>query len=150
MADSLDTPIRRKIYLSLVSRFPDDVPVTVLHALRFRSTAIYPPSSPYASLEPISGRDAFYQRYIPVSNAAAKEVGLTPGETRFYLTFSIALLFQNDIPWDVVTARSFESFASYTRYQASKAYTEKAVPHRDAALRDWSLIARGKEEPPKM
>ena len=150
MANSSDALIKTKDYLSLVSQFPDNVPVTVIHKLRFKPTAIYPPSSPYASLEPVSGHDAFYQRYVPAGNAAAQEVGITPGETRFYSAFVTILLLHNDIPLDVVTARKFENFASYARYQASKAYTEKAAPHRDAALRDWSLVACIEEEPPKV
>lgn len=128
--------------------FPDNVPVTFIHMLRFNSTAIYPPSSPYASLEPVSGRDAFYQRYVTAGSAAAQEVGIMPAETRFFSTSVTNLLLHNDVPWDVVTIRKYESFGDYARYQASKAYTEMAVPHRDAALRDWSLVACVEEQPP--
>ena len=150
MASSSYTPIKTKDYLSLVEQFPENIPITVIHMFRFNLTAIYPPSSPHASLERISGYDAFYQRYVPAANAAAQEVGITPAETRFYSTSVTNLLFYNDIPWDIVTARRYESFADYAKYQASKAYTEKAVPHRDAALKDWSLVACIEGEPPKV
>lgn len=150
MANSSYTPFKTKDYLSLVGQFPDDKPITVIHMLRFNSTAIYPPSSPYTSLERVSGRDAFYQRYAPAGAAAAREVGIKPAEARFFSASVTNLLLHNDIPWDIVTARKYESFADYARYQASTEYKERAVPHRDAALRDWSLVACIEEEPPKV
>lgn len=144
-------PIQTKDYLSLVENFPPDVPVTLVHMLRFHDMANYPPSSPHASLEPMTGRDAFYKRYVAAGNAAAKEVGITPAETQFYSASVTSLLLgYNDVPWDVVTARKFSSFGEYARYQMSRPYKENAVPHRDAALRDWSLVALVEEEPPKI
>ena len=149
MANSSYSPIKTKDYLSLVDQFPENVPITVIHMLRFKPIAIYSPSSPYASLEPVSGRDAFYQRYVPAGTAAAQEAGIAPAEARFFSTSVTNLLHQNDIPWNIITARKYGSFADYARYQASKAYTETAVPHRDAALSDWSLVACIEEEAPK-
>jgi hypothetical protein len=150
MSDSPGVPLKSKNYLSLVDQFPENVPVTVVHMLRFNKTAIYPPSSPFASLEPISGRDAFFQRYVPAGQAAAQELGIKPAESRFFSTSVKNLLPHNDIPWDVVTARQYASFADYARYQFSKSYTEQAVPHREAALRDWSLVACNEDESPRV
>ena len=148
MADSTHTPIKTKDYLSLVNQFPGNVPVTVIHMLRFNTTAIYPPSSPHAHLERVSGRDVFFQRYMPAGSAAAQEVGISPAETRLFSTSVTNLLLHDDsIPWDVVAVRKYQSFKDYARYQASEAYKEKAMPHRDAALRDWSLVACVEEEP---
>ena len=142
MADSTHTPIKTKDYLSLLNQFPDNVPITVIHLLRFNTTAIYPPSSPHASLEPISGRDVFFNRYMPAGSAALQEVGIAPAETLLFSTSVTNLLLHNDsIPWDLVAVRKFQSFKDYARYQTSGAYREKAIPHRDAALRDWSLVA---------
>jgi hypothetical protein len=141
-------PLKTKDYLSLVNQFPDNVPITVVHMLRFHLTAIYPPSSPYFTLEPISGRNAFYQRYVPAGSAAAQEVGINPAETLFFSTSVTNLLLHNDIPWDAVAVRKYASFADYARYQASEAYVERAVPHRDAALRDWSLVVCIEEKSP--
>lgn len=144
-------PIQTKDYLSLIDKFPPNVPVTLVHMLQFHDTATYPPSSPYASLEPMTGRDAFYKRYVVCGNAAAREVGITPAKTLFYSTSVTSLLFgHNDVLWDVITARKFSSFEEYARYQTSRAYVDNAIPHRDAALRDWSLVAFAEEEPPKM
>ncbi|KAF7553297.1 hypothetical protein G7046_g7131 [Stylonectria norvegica] len=148
MSTQTHSPVRTKDYLSLVGRFPENVPVTVVHHLRFNPTAIYPPSSPHAALPPISGRDAFYQRYIPAGTAAAQEVGIKAGESRFFSTTVTNLLVHNDIPWDVVAIRTYASFYEYAGYQASKAYQENAVPHRDAALIDWSLVACVEDEYP--
>ena len=97
MAQSSSTPIKTKDYLSLVDQFPVDVPVTIIYMFRFKSTAVYPPSSPYASLESVSGREAFYQRYVPAGIAAAQEVDITPGETLFSSTSVTNLLSHNDI-----------------------------------------------------
>lgn len=151
MATSPYRPIKTKDYLSLVDQFPPNVPVTLVHMLRFHDIASYPPSSPHASLEPMTGRDAFYKRYVTFGNAAAQEVGITPAETKFYSASVTSLLLgHNDVAWDVVTARKFSSFEEYARYQTSSAYIENAVPHRDAALRDWLLVALVEEEPPKI
>lgn len=148
MTPTTYTPIRTKDYLSLVDDFPDNVPVTVVHMLRFNPTAIYPASSPHASLAPISGRDAFYQRYIPAGTAAAQEFGIQAGESRFFSTTVTNLLIHNDTPWDVVAVRAYKTFGEYARYQASQQYKENAVPHRDAALMDWSLVACVEDEYP--
>ncbi|CAM1505784.1 Fc.00g114210.m01.CDS01 [Cosmosporella sp. VM-42] len=148
MASTTYSPVRTKDYLSLVNSFPENVPVTVMHMLRFNPTAIYPPSSPHATLPPISGRDAFYQRYIPAGTAAAQEVGIKAGESRFFSTRVTNLLIHNDVPWDVVAVRTYASFAEYAGYQASKEYQENAVPHRNAALMDWSLVACVEDEYP--
>ena len=151
MADSSHTPIKTKDYLTLVNQLPDNVPVTVIHMLRFTTTAIYPPSSLYKSLEPLSGRDVFFNRYIPAGSAAAQATGIVPAETRFFSASVTNLLFHNDsIPWDVVAVRNNQTFKDYARYQASEAYKEKAMLHRDAALRDWSLVACVEEEPVKV
>ena len=146
MAASSYIPLKTKDYSSLVDQFPSNKPITLIHMLRFNPTAIYPSSSPYASLEPISGRDAFYQRYVPAGNAAVLEVGIAAAETRFFSTSVTNLLLNHDVSWDVVAVRKYESFAAYARYQTSKAYTEMAVPHREAALKDWSLVACTEEE----
>ncbi|RYP39045.1 hypothetical protein DL767_002372 [Monosporascus sp. MG133] len=150
MANSPAIPVKTKDYFSLVDQFPKNVPVTVIHMCRFNETAIYSPSSPFASLEPISGRDAFYRRYIPAGQAAAQEVGIKPAQSRFFSSSVTNLLPHNDIPWDIVAVRQYASFAEYARYQCSKAYTERAVPHREAALREWSLVACIEDEPPKV
>ncbi|GAB1316444.1 hypothetical protein MFIFM68171_06654 [Madurella fahalii] len=49
----------------MINQFPENVPIVVIHYLRFHPVAVYPPDSPFANLEPVSGRDAFYKRYAP-------------------------------------------------------------------------------------
>ncbi|KAM7213187.1 hypothetical protein V8F06_011443 [Rhypophila decipiens] len=139
-------PLKSKDYPSLVDQFPENVPVTVVHMIRFKATAVYPPSSPFASLVPITGRDAFFQRYIPAGEAAVEKVGIKPAETRFFSTTVTNLLPHNDIAWDLVAARQYASFADYARYQFSNEYTSEAVPHREAALEEWSLVTCVEEE----
>ena len=151
-------PIKTKDYLSLLDQVPAHTPITVIHMLRFNSTTMYPPDSPFNNLPPVSGRSAFYDRYVPAGNAAAREAGIAPAETRMYSSFVMNLLAGRDgegsdgnygeRQWDVVTARRYASFEDYARYQASGAYQELARPHRDAALRDWSLVCCVEEEPP--
>ncbi|PVH87800.1 hypothetical protein DL98DRAFT_525091 [Cadophora sp. DSE1049] len=140
MADLTYTPIKTKDYLSLLDQFPRDTPITVLHLLHFHPIAIYPQSSPHASLPSISGRDAFYTRYVPAGILAAQEAHITPGETKFFSSTVMNLLLQNDTPWDVVTVRTYRNFEEYARYQASDMYKEMAVPHRDAALKGWEVV----------
>lgn len=150
MAMSSHIPIKTKDYVSLVGEIPDNEPVTIIHMLRFNPMAVYPASSADASSEPISGSDAFFKRYVPAGNIALGEVGIQPAETRFFSKCVTNLLVHNDIPWDVVAVRKYETFADYAKYQTSKAYIENAVPHRDAALRDWSLVACIEEDFPSV
>ncbi|OQU95787.1 hypothetical protein CLAIMM_01958 [Cladophialophora immunda] len=149
MPQPRQAPLKTKDYLAMIGIFPDDVPVTVVHMLRFNEQALYPPSSPHASLPPTSGRDAFWTRYVPAGNTAAQKLGVKPAETLFFSDTVTNLLRHNDTPWDVVTARRYESFAVYARYQTSREYSEGAAPHRDAALKDWSLVACIQGELPK-
>ncbi|KAH7383001.1 hypothetical protein BKA64DRAFT_683663 [Cadophora sp. MPI-SDFR-AT-0126] len=133
-------PIQTKDYLSLISQFPSDVPITVLHLLHFHHLAIYPPQSPYAPLSPISGRDAFYQLYVPAGILAAQEADITPGETKLFSGTVMNLRKDNGTPWDVVTMRTYKSFGEYATYQASEMYRIRAVPHREAALKNWEVM----------
>ncbi|KAK0113905.1 hypothetical protein ONS95_014148 [Cadophora gregata] len=134
------TPIQTKNHLSLIDQFPSNTPITVLHLLHFHPVALYPASSPHASLPPISGRDAFYTRYVPAGILAAQECGITPGETKFFSGTVMSLLRDSETPWDVVTMRTYRSFEEYARYQASELYRENAVPHREAALKGWEVL----------
>lgn len=149
MAAPAYQPIRTKDYLALIKDVPSDGPVTVIHKLRFNPTAIYDPSSPHASLPPISGRDAFYQRYIPNGVAAAKTAGIKAGESKYFST-RVTNLIEGGEEWDVVAVRTYETFSEYARYQAGKEYQENAVPHRNAALANWALVACVEDDyPPK-
>lgn len=141
MATSLHSPIRTKDYLSMVGDFSNDEPVAVVHMLCFNETAIYPPNSPHTSAKSISGRDAFWNLYVPAGNRVAEQLGVKPAETLFFSQSVANLLQHNDVKWDVVTVRKYESFAEYARYQKSKEYLDQAAPHRDAALKNWSLVA---------
>ena len=125
----------------MVGDFPDSKPVAVVHMLCFNETAIYPSNSPHASAKPTSGRDAFWERYVPAGNRVAEQLGVKPAETLFFSQSVANLLHHNYVNWDVVTVRKYESFAEYARYQKSREYLDQAAPHRDAALKNWSLVA---------
>lgn len=141
MALSIQSPIKTKDYLSMVGDFPENEPVAVVHMLCFNEIATYPSTSPHASAKPISGRDAFWELYVPAGNRVAEQLGVKAAETLFFSNSVVNLLQHNDVKWDVVTVRKYESFAEYARYQKSKGYLEQAAPHRDAALKNWSLVA---------
>jgi hypothetical protein len=119
--------------------------VTIIHLIHFNIMAQYQLDSPHhptaTGEQAISGRSAFFDRYLPAAERAVEASNIDPPVTHFFSTNVTNLLPHNDIAWDVAAVRQFCSFAAYTTYQTSREYVEYAVPHREAALADWSLVA---------
>ena len=43
--------------------------------------------------------------------------------------------------WDIVALIKYESSAAFRAIAGSKEYEEQAAPHREAAIKEWKLIA---------
>lgn len=145
MATFPSQPLITKDYNAISNSFPNDKPVTVIHLMRFNAVANYPVTSPHhptrTGQEQRSGREAFFDHYLPAAERAVVASAIPPPTTHFFSTSVTSLLPHSDIPWDVSAVRQFSSFAAYTAYQTSREYVEDAAPHRAAALADWTLVA---------
>jgi hypothetical protein len=145
MAEYASQYLTTKDYSAISTSFSDDKPVIVIHLMRFNAVANYPVTSPHhptrLGQKQRSGREAFFDHYLPAAQRAVVASAISPPTTHFFSTSVTSLLPHNDIPWDVSAVRQFSSFAAYTKYQTSQVYVEEAAPHRAAALADWTLVA---------
>ena len=125
MANSSYAPIRTKIYTSPVNRFPDNVPITVVHMLFFNSMVIYATILLYTSLERVTGFSA-----LPFTSARSSPAAPPRKRSAYSPPISVsstrllrAYIPHNDMPCDVIIARKYANLADHARYQTSKAYT---------------------------
>ncbi len=121
---------------------PGDSPIYMVNLLRYRERAEYGGRTEFA---PCSGREAYYQRYVPVFRRLASPAGIKP----FWLgAVRAALVAPAGEQWDDVGIVEYPSFAAFRRVVESPEYLAEASPHRKAALEDWRLIATAKVDLP--
>ena len=110
-------------------------PVYMLNLLRYNERAAYDGD---AGFEPCSGREAYFQRYVPAFGALAQGTGIKP----FWIGKVLAgVVAPADERWDDVAIVEYPSFDAFRTLVESEAYKRTADPHRTAALADWRLIA---------
>ena len=113
---------------------PEGVPVVMLNLLRYKERADY---GQRADVTPCSGREAYYQRYVPAFNQLA-----TPGIQLLWLGGVLAqMVGPSDEQWDDAALVEYPSFAAFRDVVESVRYQEEASYHRLASLEDWRLIA---------
>ena len=120
-------------------------PIQMVNFLRYFQDAHYPASN---ELPPCSGREAYYQRYIPEFAKVASKVA--PGS--FSITFvgnvQAALVAPAAERWDDIAIIEYLSIEAFRDIVESAHYLSNADPHRRAALEDWRLIATTKASLP--
>ncbi len=127
-------------------KIPKDEPIFMLNLLRFREQADY---GSRVDVAPCSGREAYFQRYVPDFNRVAASCGVD-GINIFYVGVAASLLVAPpDEKWDVVAVIEYPNFAAFRRVVESSEYQTEADSHRAAALADWRLIATTKMELPE-
>lgn len=94
---------------------------------------------------PCSGREAYYQRYVPAFGALADGTGIKPVWMGNVLG---AIVVPADERWDDLAIVEYPNFRALRALVESAAYKAKADPHRVAALADWRLIATSKADLP--
>jgi len=118
---------------------PEGVPIFMLNLLRYRAQADY---GDRADQAPCSGREAYFQRYVPAFNQAAAQVGAAD---EIKILFAGSALADVVAPpgerWDDVAVVEYVNFAVFRRVVESRAYEAEAAFHRTAALADSRLIA---------
>lgn len=120
---------------------PEDSPFFMVNLLRYKERADYGDRTDVA---PCSGREAYFQRYVPAFNAVAAAEGIT-GITPFWVgTILARVVAPADEQWDDIAIVEYPNFAAFRRVVESPNYDTEAAPHRKAALEDWRLIATAK------
>ena len=123
--------------LAAASVLPEDVPIIMLNLLRYREHAEYGERTDVA---PCSGREAYFQHYIPAFNKIASANSITTN-IFYYGTVLASLVAPADEPWDDVALVEYPSFAAFRRIAESREYAVEAAHHRRAALENWRLVA---------
>lgn len=117
-------------------------PVFMVNLIRYNERAKYGDNDGYA---PCSGREAYFQRYIPAFSEVAEGTGIKP----FWVGNALAdIVAPADEHWDDVAIVEYPSFEAFRMLVESDAYKAKADPHRAAALADWRLVATRKMDLP--
>lgn len=124
--------------LAAAGVIPEDVPIFMLNLLRYREHADYGERTDVA---PCSGREAYHQRYVPVTG----QIMAADGAQVFWLGTVLApVIAPTDEQWDEVVLVEYPSFAAFRRLVENPKYKTEAVFHRTAALEDSRLIATAK------
>ncbi len=114
---------------------PEGVPVFMLNLLRYREHADY---GDRAGVAPCSGREAYFQRYVPAFNQipSADEIKIF-----FVGPVHAGVVAPPDERWDDMAIVEYPSFAAFRRIVENPMYEAEAAFHRTAALADSRLIA---------
>ncbi|KAL5358811.1 hypothetical protein BJX96DRAFT_164001 [Aspergillus floccosus] len=116
--------------------FPEDKPAYMLNLLRFHDQAQYPKGSKHS---PCSGQEAWVVRYVTVFRRLATEAG---GFELVYLGLPASKIVGEDSEkWDAVVLVKYTNIETFRKTLGSDEYAATAAEHRDAALKDWKLIA---------
>ena len=139
------TEIDMEAVITAAETIPNKAPVFMLNLLRYKEQADYGEPT---SFVPCSGREAYFQRYIPAFNKIASSEGIE-GIKIFYVgSVAACLVAPSDEKWDDVAIVEYPDFAAFRRISESSLYTAQADQHRRAALEDWRLIATTKMDLP--
>lgn len=111
-----------------------DEPILMVNLLRYRTRADYAAGSERA---PCSGREAYFNRYVPAFTEAAK--GFDVAAT-WLGTVTAQFVAPGSEAWDDVAIVRYPGIAAFRSIVNSDAYRDNAGPHRKAALADWRLL----------
>jgi len=124
------------------SAMPNKGPIFMVNLLRYNEQADYGDN---ANFPPCSGREAYFERYVPAFSVVAEGSGIKP----FWISNVLAgIVAPTEERWDDVAIVEYPSFDAFRTLVDSNAYKEKADPHRSAALADWRLIATSRMDLP--
>ena len=136
------TELAPQALLAAAGAIAADTPIYMVNLLRYREQAEY---GDQATAAPCTGREAYFQRYVP----AFAKVTAGDGIKLFWVGQVLApLVAPPGEHWDDVAIVEYPSFAVFQRMLESPAYHAEAEPHRRAALADWRLIPTAKLELP--
>ena len=135
------TEINSEDVIAAADAIPADSPIFMLNMLRYREQADYGERTDVA---PCSGREAYFQHYVPAFNNVAASEGIEEIKV-FYLGAVLAhMVAPSEERWDDIVIVEYPNFAAFRRLTESPQYAAEAAHHRTAALEDWRLIATGR------
>lgn len=126
----------------VVARVPPGRPIFMVNLLRYNAQADY---GDRADVAPCSGREAYFQRYVPAFGKVTEGAGIKAYWAGHALA---AVVGPSDEAWDDVAVVEYPSIEAFRRMVESPEYGELADPHRRAALADWRLIATARMDLP--
>ncbi len=110
-------------------------PVFMLNLLRFREQARYAPDF---DARPCSGREAFYERYVP----GFRRLMAGRAVSRMFAGTVLArIVAPEGAALDTVALNEYADFGIFRSIVDTDAYRREVEPHRLAALADFRLIA---------
>lgn len=124
---------------------PADTPFLMVNLLRYHPQAEY---RDRPDVTPCTGREAYYQRYVPAFGQVAAELGLKDVKPFWVGNVQAQLVAPAGEHWDDVAIVHYPSFAAFRQLTESPTYLAEADPHRQAALADWRLIATFQQDLP--
>jgi len=117
---------------------PADTPFYMVNLLRYHPQAAY---GNRPAVTPCTGREAYYQRYVPAFGKAAAALGLTAVKPFWVGSVLAQVVAPAGEQWDDIAIVQYPSFAAFRQLTQSPTYLAEADHHRQAALADWRLIA---------
>ena len=123
----------------------EDSPFSMVNLLRYKERADYGDRTDVA---PCSGREAYFERYVPAFNAVAAAEGITGIKPSWVGTVLAHVIAPPDERWDDVAIVEYPNVAAFRRMIESPTYNADAAPHRKAALEDSRLIATARMDLP--
>ena len=121
----------------------ENTPFVMLNLLRYKKQADYGAES---ELPPCSGKEAYYQRYVPAFAKIASQSEITRDfKPAFVGSVLASLIGSADESWDDIVLVEYGSYAAFRGVAESAEYERDAAPHRRAALENWRLIAMQKQ-----
>lgn len=136
------TEINADNLLAARSVIPQNEPIVMLNLLRYREHAQYKEATAKMAY---SGRQAYYENYVPAFNMIAANLGIKGIHVSFLGNVLASLVVPAEEVWDDVLLVEYPNFATFRAVVESEAYLTNALPHRLAALDDWHLIAIQKQ-----
>ena len=125
--------------LAALGGIPENTPFLMLNLLRYRKQADYGDRTEFG---PRSGREAYFQGYVPAFSAIAARSESTKKIRPILLGAVLArLVGPADEPWDDVALVEYPNFEAFRSVVESPEYQRDAAPHRKAALENWRLMA---------
>ena len=122
---------------------PENTPFVMLNLLRYKQQADYGATTEFP---PCSGREAYYQRYVPAfAKIAAKSENTKNFKPAFVGAVLASLVGSDDQRWEDVVLVEYGNYAAFREVAESADYEREAAPHRRAALENWRLIAMHKQ-----
>ena len=121
-------------------------PVQMINLVRYHPQAAYADRSGFA---PCSGREAYFQRYVPAFAKVAQKAA--PGEyfAPVYLeSVAATIVAAPGEVWDDVAIVEYANFEALRKVIAAPEYEAETALHRRAALADWRFIAALKAQLP--